>query len=863
MINELDVVLKKKLFWNQLTIEQKNLFGKNEKRFKKELYKLVLSRQMFYDNVPQLKEVMADKRTFYLDMIENNRKSFMLYPYHALPLIAGGLRYTCFAYYKNMLTMMLEGEKSYDILPNFTAIDCLRLLGIGRNEYMDIMHRYRSSKSILRKKHPSSFLPEFPLTSIHLEPWWTVHCGHIIDEDINLCTSEQKNLIDHIVDQKNKDKETNETTEIYLGSLDKNLLISTYQLGFIFFHIPIYDSDLFVVPPLEGFVMNRVAGDFMENLLYQIFISFDEHMQLDDLSEILDVSKSRIIAAMSILCRLNLVRKKNTAELFRNTIMLHPSWHYLKESYESSLDEPIDHSINTSNDEPFILTDDEETADDLMTTSPSPQLEKKISNLILNDISSNDNQQQQKKRLAFLFDSTLTAFLMMGNISQELKQSAVTLFEIGKLPDESLMKFIMELEKVWENGWKNESIEGEAKEYLQVAKTLYTTLKFLKTTETMMKVDLLRIESLQELEMFSCKKFLERNYSTIIAMSPLACHMNIVELFPTILGPINSNSVSFWFRLFLYNYCKCGPPSLIVPKARRLTSLPDEFLCYDQILTISWNHEPCIMSTEVCLILLNDLLTHNTIMIIGYRQQSHRAILLQLKEDNSLINQLKKEDCLFIANYELERYESSMKINPKWNIISSNVTNYERNQIDTFLQLKELTINSNVSPKDQTFQKNENSSNFTEILSIQIPFPLDKESDKMIINHFPIVNKLMEDGEPFNLTKSLGTLTLTLDSSGEWIPYDIQYGITLSNEYLNERLCHRLTKSNLLNSMNEVKDLNEKLQEKLMDFIQKLQDEPTSNRRIEVREDVTNGTRSELPINLYYFNGREVIKWMN
>ena len=31
------------------------------------------------------------------------------------------------------------------------------------------------------------------------------------------------------------------------------------------------------VPPLEGFVMNRVQGDYFETLLYKIFVSIDEH----------------------------------------------------------------------------------------------------------------------------------------------------------------------------------------------------------------------------------------------------------------------------------------------------------------------------------------------------------------------------------------------------------------------------------------------------------------------------------------------------------------------------------------------------------------------------------------------------------
>jgi hypothetical protein len=47
-----------------------------------------------------------------------------------------------------------------------------------------------------------------------------------------------------------------------------------------------------------------------------------------------------------------------------------------------------------------------------------------------------------------ILDSTITAFLMMGNLAAGLKSHAVTLFEVGKLADEALDNFLMELDTV-------------------------------------------------------------------------------------------------------------------------------------------------------------------------------------------------------------------------------------------------------------------------------------------------------------------------------------------------------------------------------------------------------------------------------
>jgi hypothetical protein len=48
--------------------------------------------------------------------------------------------------------------------------------------------------------------------------------------------------------------------------------------------VPIEEDDYIVLPPLEGFVMNRVLGDYFETLLYKIIVSIDQHTSVGEVS---------------------------------------------------------------------------------------------------------------------------------------------------------------------------------------------------------------------------------------------------------------------------------------------------------------------------------------------------------------------------------------------------------------------------------------------------------------------------------------------------------------------------------------------------------------------------------------------------
>ena len=96
---------------------------------------------------------------------------------------------------------------------------------------------------------------------------------------------------------------------------------------------------------------------------------------------------------------------------------------------------------------------------------------------------------------------------------QGLKNHAVTMFEVGKLNDETMDSFISELEKVGSDA------EGEAQRYFDHAITLRDTVLFLRhndklpsTSGQLLGLDLIRCESLLGLDSQVCRKLLNKNY---------------------------------------------------------------------------------------------------------------------------------------------------------------------------------------------------------------------------------------------------------------------------------------------------------------------------------------------------------------
>lgn len=71
-----------------------------------------------------VKYVYQNEKKYYEELLSYSRNNLMLYPYHLADVMIKGLRVTPFQYYISIIEWMMDNDKSYDSIPNFTAIDC-------------------------------------------------------------------------------------------------------------------------------------------------------------------------------------------------------------------------------------------------------------------------------------------------------------------------------------------------------------------------------------------------------------------------------------------------------------------------------------------------------------------------------------------------------------------------------------------------------------------------------------------------------------------------------------------------------------------------------------------------------------------
>lgn len=146
--------------------------------------------------MPPISQVCTAQE-YYEELLRAYVRWHRLFPYHLADYVCRVMRVTPFRYYTDVLYTVVRDEKSYDRLPNFTAADILRHVGIGRNEYISLMNHCKGRKGALgalwkvnKGAIARELLPAVPLDP-KLEPWWRACCVNIGETEFRELTVDE------------------------------------------------------------------------------------------------------------------------------------------------------------------------------------------------------------------------------------------------------------------------------------------------------------------------------------------------------------------------------------------------------------------------------------------------------------------------------------------------------------------------------------------------------------------------------------------------------------------------------------------------------------------------------------------------
>ena len=413
----------------------------------------------------------------YLELVlKHSREHGQLYPYHLAAALHDSLRspMSPFEYYVEVLYERMSTERSYDTIPNFAAADCMRLLKVGRNEFIHALNACRA-KGWMWKRRKAVIVKQLPARPADdgrsitggscTSPRRRSRCSSAAAASAparrgrrrrrrrRWCAappSARRRRARARAARRRRPTTTTTTTRraspapivdpgglapaelealqtlhaaggsLQAGRLARAVVPSLYAAGLVRYDVPVGDGDRISVPPLSGFVMNRVGNDYLEKLLYEVFVTNDESLTVAQLAALLGQPPPLVTAAVSVACRLGFAQLKTAPPLptADATAPPPPPTACRRGTRRGARRRPLERA------------------------SPPP----KGAAAAVDGRGGRGGGRCGGERgvgLALLVDSKIAACLMMSNLAAELKQHAVTLYEVGKIPHESLDDFLV------------------------------------------------------------------------------------------------------------------------------------------------------------------------------------------------------------------------------------------------------------------------------------------------------------------------------------------------------------------------------------------------------------------------------------
>ncbi|KAK9836344.1 hypothetical protein WJX81_007135 [Elliptochloris bilobata] len=538
----------------------------------------------------------CSEQEYYEDLLAFYRQTYRLFPYHLAEHVCRDLRVSPFRYYTDLLCSALREEQSYDQIPNFTAADVVKVVGIGRNEYIATLNKCKAKKLLWRVNRAIAreLLPAEPLPLAKFD-WWIAHVVNLGETEFRALTPAELRVCSAAA----------QAGGARVGDFagEPGVVDELHRRGLLYFDVPIRPDDHVSIPPLEGFVSNRDSaggaerGDPVEAVLYAAFVATSARASVAELADMLQVDLSELRAAISIACRLGFASR-------------------LPNPRDSDAGPGSATTAAAAAADTFDLGPDDGSSPSAAAQG-APAL-RDLGGAALGEGDGDGSGQG----IALVVDAQVTSYLMMGALSPGLKRHAVTLFEGGRVAGaEVVAELVRELEASAEAA---AGFEGEMRELGRTAQALAAALRCVRSAAGGRPVELLRKESLAGLPPAAAARVLSHAYAAVVPVAPLPYPP--LPLAPGRPGPTNfgptAEAATPWLALALYMALRAGPPGVVLVAGQRLWRLPPQLAACTHALLWPWDLDalraqeaPVPVEAGFLLYTLNDVLSRTALLV--------------------------------------------------------------------------------------------------------------------------------------------------------------------------------------------------------------------------------------------------------